>query len=282
MTCTVDFSSNQVEFKSNDSEIVKIDVNLCDKKLRFGFFCFYNNNIVEITSVKNNLIKEIKYDQDDFMFVNTKLQDDVIKNSDDNNSWSHLTRQERRLDTGVWKFEVEIERLNVDKTGLVIGFINGESEDTSLDQVNRGWLAINGNGDTNMTKVDSYTLLEGQKIVCRIEACNQISFSIDNNVVLTSTNLNVLEPNLKNIKFAVLNYQPSNSVKINWIKTTNLIGTRNEVPDTPIFKNSKGEVLVHNQTFPDIGDEFGYIQCDWCEQYITSKSQLVSDPSIYW
>jgi len=57
-----------------------------------------------------------------------------------------------------------------------------------------------------MTKVDSYTLLEGQKIVCRIEACNQISFSIDNNVVLTSTNLNVLEPNLKNIKFAVLNY----------------------------------------------------------------------------
>jgi len=270
-----------VEFKSDDST-VKVDINLCDKKLRFGFFCFYKDNSVEIISVKNNLIKEVKLDQDDFLFVNTKLQDDVLRNSDENNSWTHLTRYERRLDTGVWKFEVEIERLNVDKSGLVIGFINGESEDTGLDFVSRGWLAINGTGDANMTKADSYSLLEGQKIVCRIEACKEVSFSIDNNVVLTSSLLNVLDVNLKNIKFAVLNYYPSNAVKLNWVKSTNAIGSKNDVPDTPIFKNSKGEVLLHNQNFPDIGDEFGYIYCDWCEQYITSKSQLKSDPTIFW
>lgn len=118
-------------------------------------------------------------------------------------------------------------------------------------------MAINSNGDKNMTKVDSYTLQEGQKIVCRIEATKEVSFAIDGSVVLRSTQLNLLDKDLKNIKFVVLNHYPSNKLKLNWIKSTSNVGLKTDVPEQPIFKNSKGEILVKNKTFPDIGDEFG-------------------------
>jgi len=47
---------------------------------------------VEVVGVRNNLIKELKVDPDDFHLLNTKFEDGVIANADENNNWNHLTR----------------------------------------------------------------------------------------------------------------------------------------------------------------------------------------------
>lgn len=242
---SIDFTNQEIEFWVDDKSCKKVNTHLIEKKLRFGFFNFYKNNKIEIISVRNNLVKELKFDQDDFYCHNTKIEDNIIEDENQDNSWTHFTRFERRLDLGIWKFELEIQKINNDKSGLAIGFINGDSEECSLDYIQRGLLGINVTNNNNMVKVVDYVLANDQKIECKIDSGKEITFKVDGQLVLKSAKLDVLDPNLKNIKLAIFNYYPENQIKINWIKTTNSIGLKSkDIPETPIFKNKLGEILV--------------------------------------
>lgn len=101
-------------------------------------------NKIEILSVKNNIIKDYPYDESlEFQFINTKIEDGVIKNSNDVIDWNHMTKFERVLNEGVWRFRFEILNMDQANKGPVIALVNQKMSEASFDVIASKILGIN-------------------------------------------------------------------------------------------------------------------------------------------
>mmetsp|Transcript_69552 Transcript_69552/g.149914 ORF Transcript_69552/g.149914 Transcript_69552/m.149914 type:complete len:120 (+) Transcript_69552:1858-2217(+) len=113
-------------------------------------------------------------------------------------------------------------------------------------------LGINLSDPSNMTVLSTYTLCVGQKVECRIVAGQEVTFKVDGKLVLKSTKLNIIDADLKNIKFGILNYYKDNVVKVNTIKSSSKLGmSSKDLPSEPWFFNTKGDHLEKNFKYPE-------------------------------
>lgn len=144
----------------------------------------------------------MQFEDNEFDLNNMKMENDVITNSNNENNWKHCTKYFRRLDMGVFKFEFELMEMHEDKSGLVIGFSNSDDDKSTVEGIQRSVIGINNN-DALLNKCNPYSLCKGNKIECRIECGKEISFKVDNQLVLKTDNLSIFDKNVENGKLNV-------------------------------------------------------------------------------
>jgi len=57
--------------------------------------------------------------------------------------WTTLYVFKEVLNSGVWEFDIKVHTISSDKSGLVMGFFNGDNKDTKLDYINSKILGLN-------------------------------------------------------------------------------------------------------------------------------------------
>lgn len=87
--------------------------------------------------------------------INTKIENNIIKNNNDINDWNHMLKFERVLNEGVWRFKFEILSVDNSNKGPVIGLVNYKLNESSFDVINSKILGINTPYDKNMKKLSS-------------------------------------------------------------------------------------------------------------------------------
>lgn len=103
----------------------------------------------------------------EFQLINSKISDGLITNNNDISEWNHMTKFEKVLNSGVWRFKFEVMSLDNNSLGPVIGLVNYKLKDASFDVIESKLLGINTPKDNNMTKLCSYKVEVGQIIEVR-------------------------------------------------------------------------------------------------------------------
>lgn len=60
----------------------------------------------------------------EFQLINSKISDGLITNNNDISEWNHMTKFEKVLNSGVWRFKFEVMSLDNNSLGPVIGLVN--------------------------------------------------------------------------------------------------------------------------------------------------------------
>lgn len=75
--------------------------------------------------------------------INTKIENGLIKNNNEVSDWNHMTKFERVLNEGVWRFRFEILSIDNSNKGPVIGLVNYKLTEASFDVIGSKILGIN-------------------------------------------------------------------------------------------------------------------------------------------